>query len=217
MTNFDALLRGTNTACISPFSQPLKCPRPLQMAIPCQVSFQAGTEKRVYLSAKGALLEHIETLEQDPGLLLLSSVPPSPSMLSGAHQDTSRGELLHSSPGIVLAEPAPTRLNYGVVMATAPLLGCNPFADANVPRWLHIHVRPTVKGLLRVVRLSPGRKGGLLHMVKTLADGHWVLSFQDSERVEAAILLANEQARRVRAIHKAVAVLVVESLVSLVI
>jgi len=190
------------------------------MAIPCQVSFQAGTEKRVYLSAKGALLEHLELLQADPGLLLRAeSLPPSaaPSPgAAGAGADGLRGEVLHSSPGIVLAEPAPTRLNYGIVMATAPLLGANPFADANVPRWLHMHVRPTVKGLLRVVRLAPTRKGGLLTMIKTLADGHWVLSFQDTERVENAVQMANEQARRVRALHKTVAGMVVESLVSLV-
>ncbi len=38
----------------------------------------------------------------------------------------------------------------GIVLSVAPLMGADPAIDASHKRWLHIHVRPPVRGLLKV-------------------------------------------------------------------
>lgn len=181
----------------------------------------------MYFSVKGACLEHLTQLEQDPALLLRAEstlMPATPSSADAAAGYTSGGEgagprpeLIHSSPGIVLAEPAPTRLHAGIVVATAPLMGSQPFQDPNVNRWLHVHVRPSVRGLLRLVRTAAGKKGGIIAAMKGLADGHWVLAFTDGDRVRNAVILTQEQSIRLQRVHKDLASMIIESLVSLVV
>lgn len=70
----------------------------------------------------------------------------------GATAASSASALAACLPVAVLADPAPTKLNAGVVLSVAPLLGTEPRCDAQVPRWLHLHVRPSLRGLLRVVK-----------------------------------------------------------------
>lgn len=38
----------------------------------------------------------------------------------------------------------------GIVLSVAPLMGADPVIDPSHKRWLHIHVRPPVRGLLKV-------------------------------------------------------------------
>jgi hypothetical protein len=56
-------------------------------------------------------------------------------------------------PTVLLADPG-TRINSGIVVSVAPLMGAEPYVDANHPRWLHVHVRPPVRGLLKVIKVG---------------------------------------------------------------
>ncbi len=60
--------------------------------------------------------------------------------------------------GFILAAPwqhsdmVPTAA--GFVLSHAPLMGADPALDDSHAKWLHIHVRPPVPGLLRVIKAS---------------------------------------------------------------
>ncbi len=43
----------------------------------------------------------------------------------------------------------------GTVLLVAPLMGTEPDNDALHAQWLHVHVRPPVRALLKVRSLSP--------------------------------------------------------------
>ena len=58
-------------------------------------------------------------------------------------------------PSVVLADPLP-RPHNGTVLSVAPLMGAQAAVDASHPRWLHVRVRPPVRGLLKVVKVRPG-------------------------------------------------------------
>jgi hypothetical protein len=109
-------------------------------AIPCVVSFAPGQERRVYFAVAGLQLRRLSHHEP------------------GAERQQQHSALLHSLPVAVLADPAPSKLNAGVVLSVAPLLGADPSVDKGVGKWLHVHVRPSVRGLLRVLKV--GRRGG---------------------------------------------------------
>ena len=49
-------------------------------------------------------------------------------------------------------------LPSGVIASLAPLTGAVPTVDKNVSKWLHVHVRPSVRGLLRVLRTARDKK-----------------------------------------------------------
>ena len=69
------------------------------------------------------------------------------SSLSRTSSRTSRGDEAaspHSKPG-------------GTVLSVAPLMGCEPDADPIHAQWLHVHVRPPVRALLKA-RPAPSRK-----------------------------------------------------------
>ncbi|GBF91765.1 hypothetical protein Rsub_04069 [Raphidocelis subcapitata] len=134
-------------------------------SIPAVVSFTPGLERRVYFSIAG--------------------VAPR----RGGDGDGGERALLRSLPVTVVADPSPTKPGTGVVLSVAPLLGADPAIDRNVGKWLHVHVRPSVRGLLRVLKAAASKKGGLLNSLRQLADGHWVLAFADAERAAAAKLL----------------------------
>ncbi len=53
---------------------------------------------------------------------------------------------------VVLADPG-QQPNSAVVLSPAPLLGASPQVDGSHPRWLHVHVRPPVRGLLKLLRV----------------------------------------------------------------
>ena len=42
----------------------------------------------------------------------------------------------------------------GVVLSHAPLMGSDPVIDESHNRWLHIHVRPPVSGMLKARHCS---------------------------------------------------------------
>jgi hypothetical protein len=111
-------------------------------AIPCVVSFAPGQERRVYFAVAGLQLRRLS--QHEPG----------------AERQQQHSALLHSLPVAVLADPAPSKLNAGVVLSVAPLLGADPSVDKGVGKWLHVHVRPSVRGLLRVLKVSGGGGGG---------------------------------------------------------
>lgn len=134
-------------------------------------------------------------------MLLLYIRAPAPAQALLADPN-AQAVVLHSSPAVVLADPAPTRLNAGIALSVAPLLGCDPKVDGNVAKWLHVHVRPSVRGLLRLLRSAAGgRKGGLLGALRHLVDGHWVLAFPDVERASNARSMVEQAAHKLRALY----------------
>ena len=70
---------------------------------------------------------------------------------AGDHMTTN--SVLQSLPVIVLADTSPSRPQAGIVLSVSPLLGAAPRTDEAVPKWLHVHVRPSVRGLLRTIRV----------------------------------------------------------------
>ena len=61
------------------------------------------------------------------------------SSLSRTSSRTSRGEEAAS----------PRSKPGGTVLSVAPLMGCEPDADPVHSQWLHVHVRPPVRALLK--------------------------------------------------------------------
>ena len=70
----------------------------------------------------------------------------------GAEPALDASEVLQASPSIVLAEAGP-RPGGGRVLSVAPLLGAAASVDSSHPKWLHVHVRPPARGLLKTVRV----------------------------------------------------------------
>ena len=57
-------------------------------------------------------------------------------------------------PGVVLADPVGSQISSGTVLSVAPLMGAAVHVDKSHARWLHVHVRPHVRGLLKVISVS---------------------------------------------------------------
>jgi len=49
------------------------------------------------------------------------------------------------------------------------------------------------------------RKGGLLYTLRSLADGHWVLAFQNAERCREAHRKVQQHAQQLRGLYKQLA------------
>ena len=77
-------------------------------------------------------------------------------------------------------------------------MGADPAVDDSHARWLHIHVRPPVPGLLKVLKAS-GVGTTFSNLGRQLHDGHWVLSFVDAERAAAARDLVDQRQSKLRA------------------
>lgn len=75
---------------------------------------------------------------------------------AGATARAGHASLLRSLPVAVLADPSPSRPQAGVVLSVAPLLGARPSTDPQVSKWLHVHVRPSARGLLRIIKVGCG-------------------------------------------------------------
>ena len=84
--------------------------------------------------------------------------------------------------------------------ARGALQRIDPAVDEAHPRWLHIHVRPPVPGLLKVLKAS-GVGSTLSNLGRQLHDGHWVLSFADGERAAAARDLVDQRQSKLRAAY----------------
>ncbi|KAI8470983.1 MAG: hypothetical protein J3K34DRAFT_520884 [Monoraphidium minutum] len=157
-------------------------------SIPAVVSFTPGLERRVFFSIAGVALRRADAAAAAGGG-------------GGGWSSAADRALLRSLPVTVVADPSPTKPNAGVVLSVAPLLGADPTQDANVPKWLHVHVRPSVRGLLRVLKAASAKKGGLLNSMRQLADGHWVLAFAEPDKSAAAMLLVQQHAVTLRAAY----------------
>lgn len=67
-------------------------------------------------------------------------------------------DALTAAPAVVLVEAAVDvgiDLGGGSALSVAPLLGAAAAVDAAHPRWLHVHVRPPARGLIKTVRVRP--------------------------------------------------------------
>lgn len=56
---------------------------------------------------------------------------------------------------VVLADPG-QQPNSGLVLSLAPLMGAAAQVDSSHPKWLHVHVRPPVRGLLKLLKVGHG-------------------------------------------------------------
>ena len=61
---------------------------------------------------------------------------------------------------VILADPG-QQSNSAVVLSIAPLLGADTAVDRSHPRWLHVHVRPPVRGLLKLLKVQQKRAASL--------------------------------------------------------
>ncbi|KAF8073073.1 ema [Scenedesmus sp. PABB004] len=155
-------------------------------ALPCVVSFAPGQERRVYFAVAGLSRKQLTAMQA-----------------GGADAAEQAPGLLHSLPVAVLADPSPSRAQAGIVLSVAPLLGARPYADAAVPKWLHVHVRPSVRGLTRVIKTAAAKKGGLLAAMRQLADGHWVLAFSTADKAAGAVALVEQHTAHLRRLYSA--------------
>ncbi|KAK9868863.1 hypothetical protein WJX84_001280 [Apatococcus fuscideae] len=145
--------------------------------LPCRVAFSRGRERSVAFALCGL---------PAAGEGLDGHVPPEAAATS--------------MPCIVLAEPSPIP-GTGMVVAVAPLMGSAPHIDKAHGRWLHVHVRPPVRGLLKVVKASnPGNV--VINIGRQLQDGHWVLSFQSSQAAQRAKQLIDESTEAMFALYQ---------------
>lgn len=72
----------------------------------------------------------------------------------------------------------------GIFSHFTPKLAFHRTSCLQVARWLHVHVRPSVRVLLRAVRSGSRSSTRALDAgLEALADGHWVLAFPDVVQV----------------------------------
>ena len=94
-------------------------------AIPCIVSFSPGQERRVYFSVSGA------PLSRAAEYLTANASAGIQQQGGGGVQIQLRNDvrlaagLLHASAAVVLADPAPTRLNTGPSFSSPPSSSCD--------------------------------------------------------------------------------------------
>eukprot|EP00850_Spirogloea_muscicola_P020878 SM000229S07514 [mRNA] locus=s229:193197:200433:+ [translate_table: standard] len=93
---------------------------------------------------------------------------------------------------LLLSEPAPTRLGYGVVRVIAPLAGCSPRTDEKHNRWLHLRIRSP-----QIPSPNTGTLGASAAAAQSraswLADGRWTLAFADEQRARQALTAVAEE------------------------
>jgi protein CLEC16A len=164
-------------------------------AAPCLVSFAPGRERRVLLTVAGGVWG-------GEGAGGSSSTTTPLAVLADPGQGTAEEQLQQQQ-------------QSATVLSVAPLVSAEPSPDPNVARWLHVHVRPSARGLLRAARAAggaggggagggsggmagAGKRGGLVVAARALADGHWVLAFAHGDAAAAAAGMLNAQAARVR-------------------
>jgi protein CLEC16A len=149
----------------------------------CTVCFTRGQERQAYFAVEG-LPAHVKAgLAPDLSLL-------KPSVLQ---------QVACAAPVCLVADPG-TQPQTGLVLSVAPLMGAVPAVDARHTRWLHVQVRPPLRGLLKVLAAShPGN--ALLNIQKHLISGHWVLSFPDGDCAASAAQHVEEWAHKMRAVY----------------
>eukprot|EP00775_Hariotina_reticulata_P010403 gene10403-10561_t len=154
------------------------------------VSARAGLECYMAVQRVVALTQLQELLLS--GGVSLSPPVPTVSEVDLKQVDVQEGYQVDLAPG-----PA-----AGIVLSVAPLLGAHPYTDQGVTKWLHVHVRPSVRGLLRVIKTAAAKKGGLLSAMRQLADGHWVLAFSAADKAAGAVHLVQQHTARLQALYR---------------
>ena len=107
-----------------------------------------GFPRTDYLKLSDCCGRHLKVLGQIWSFLILGTTT------------AQRSELLHASgPAKALTAGAKRKSNCswlaGTILSVAPLLGASPSLDASHKRWLHVHVRPHARGMLKTVKVSP--------------------------------------------------------------
>lgn len=141
-----------------------------------------------------ALLEEASS----PGLKT-SEETPSPAPAVSQSQSFLPPPL--ASPVVAIIDPGtgPT-LGYGTVLSVAPLLAAAPAVDSAHPQWLHVHVRPQGSVMLRTLNAGP-EGAELASMERQLAEGHWVLAFENGATAQQAADAIVEAAKEFRGAH----------------
>lgn len=142
-------------------------------SVPCHVCFTPPDPIRVHLTLSGVAVD-----------------------VSGYGTDKLFREswLPHSSPAVVLAQCFNNTVDAGVIVGLAPLVSLSVYQDQEQQSWLHVIVRPVVKSLQKLVSQHSKGRGLLFTSLASLAEGHWILSFQDASRCQAAVKLVRESA-----------------------
>eukprot|EP00884_Botryococcus_braunii_P017497 jgi/Botrbrau1/4430/Bobra.0348s0019.1 len=154
----------------------------LSLRLPCSVSFQRGKERSVFFTLSG--LPEVEWKEGDN---------------SGESRAAAVASLFLAVPSVVLAAPHALQ-PPGAVISVAPLMGSQAAIDRQHKRWLHIDVRPPVRGLIKTLRATtPATVGQQLG--KQLVDGHWVLAFPDPAAAQEAKDLLEDRAAGLRVMY----------------
>ncbi|DBA96507.1 hypothetical protein WJX77_007106 [Trebouxia sp. C0004] len=152
----------------------------LDQQVTCSVAFAKGQERRVFFAIQG--------------------LPQADRALQGAAAQAALATAAATTvASVVLADPG-QHSNAGTVLSLAPLLGANPEVDRSHPRWLHVHVRPHVRGLLKLLK---GSSHGtvLMNIGRQLVDGHWVLSFATPQQAQYAQDMVVQHTARLRTLH----------------
>ncbi|GMH41903.1 hypothetical protein BSKO_09813 [Bryopsis sp. KO-2023] len=156
-------------------------------AIRCTVAFSRGRERSVFFSVYGVPWTTSTSKSERP------ATPPSPQI--------SLEDMSKLVPVVILAAPAASSLNAGMVLSVAPLLGTDPAVDGTHPRWLHLHVRPSVRRFVKAVQACDQWNRSLIKSWQPLVDGHWVLSFQDGDHANNAKLMVQQHAAKITALY----------------
>lgn len=79
---------------------------------------------------------------------------PGPAAAAPASGAAAAPDIMHCVPSVLLATGAGGYgERAGVVVSVAPLMGADPDIDKSHDRWLHVHVRPPVRGLLKLLQV----------------------------------------------------------------
>ncbi|KAL3156763.1 hypothetical protein ABBQ38_001037 [Trebouxia sp. C0009 RCD-2024] len=152
----------------------------LDQQVTCNVAFSRGEERRVFFAIHG--------------------LPQANKALQGAAAQAALARAAASTmASVVLADPG-QQPNSGLVLSLAPLLGAAARVDTSHPKWLHVHVRPPVRGLLKLLK-SSGSGSALLNVSRQLIDGHWVLSFPSPQQAQYAQEMVEEHSARLRTLY----------------
>lgn len=94
------------------------------------------------------------------------TTPPSPVTDLTLLKPSVLQQVACAAPVLLVADTGATPAT-ALVLSVAPLMGAAPYVDERHPRWLHVFVRPPLRGLLKVLAAShPGN--ALLNMQKHL-------------------------------------------------
>lgn len=101
---------------------------------------------------------HLQKHFSFSNIMLNHAVAQGNQALQGAAAQAALATAAASSmASVVLADPG-QRHKSGLVLSLAPLMGAAAQVDSSHPKWLHVHVRPPVRGLLKLLKVGRGFK-----------------------------------------------------------